>query len=473
MASRTEERSGGNLYSNPKITPKPYQQAILDELEYLPSVALFMGTGSGKTYTSLFKAMDNVTKNLLVVCPARVVEQWKESIRELFPKIEVIAFPKASTANDKNAIIAKFTTHCNGIAIVVSLEVVAKLTSLLTLVDPSWTVIIDESHKIKELGTRRSPVKVTEFVLKLGPKTPYKAILTATPTQKEFGGYVDYFTQLTFLGHLKMPYRAFEERYCIVKQLQIPGQPYPIKKIIGYKNIHELDNLLSTVSRRYVPKFTDGEPENIVEYFDKPKSYIKLNKERWYKDLNLESLTAMRIAKKTLTSGVISGYDKFGQALKYDDNSIKRDWVKGFLEDTDEVIVIFYKYNVELHQLEQVCKDLKKSFITLNGANDHKIEDIKRDDYQVVLAQYNAAGESIDGLQHKSHIVIYYAMPESSLEYKQSLGRIDRIGQEKLPMYYHLVMKGTIDEDIYKMTLNKVEFTEEVLNKLNIERSDV
>lgn len=449
------------------IKPKPYQQAILDELELLPSVALFMGTGSGKTYTSLFKFIDNQTENLLVICPARVVSQWESSIRELLPKLKVLEFPKSSTAKVKDEIIQK--NKSNGVAIVVSLEVVAKLESLLKKVDKTWMIIVDESHKIKELGTQRSPVKVTNFVLKLGPKTPYKAILTATPTQKEFGGYVDYFSQLTFLGHLNMPYRTFEDRYCIVRKLQIPGKPYPIKKIIGYRNTKELENLLSVVSRRYVPKFTDGEPENIVEYFEKPKTYNKLNKERWYQDLNLESLSAMRLAKKTLTSGIITGYDVHGTPLQYDDNDTKRKWVKEFLQDTDETIIIFYKYNIELKQLEEVCKELNLPYIVLNGANKYKIEDIKEKEYKVVLGQYNAAGESVDGLQYKSHIVVYYAMPESSLEYVQSLGRIDRIGQDKLPMYYHLVMKGTIDEDIYKMTLRKVEFNEEVLNKLNIE----
>lgn len=427
-----------------------------------------MGTGSGKTYTSLFKFIDNGTPNLLVVCPARVVSQWEQSIRELLPQIKILEFPKTSTAKVKNEMIEKCNEISKGIGIIVSLEVVAKLDNLLLKVNRDWTIIVDESHKIKELGTSRSPVQVTQAVLKLGTLTPYKAILTATPTQKEFGGYVDYFTQLSFLGHLKMTYRQFEDRYCITRNIQI-GKPYPIKKIVGYRNTKEIENVLSVVSRRYVPKFTDGEPENIVEYFEKPKNYNKLNKERWYKDLNLESLSAMRIAKKTLTSGEVIGYDNFGNHLSYEDNDIKKTWVKEFLQDTDETIIIFYKYNVELKQLEEVCKELKLPHIILNGANKHKVEDIKHKEYKVVLAQYNAAGESVDGLQYKSHIVIYYAMPESSLEYVQSLGRIDRIGQEKLPMYYHLVMKGTIDEDIYKMTLRKVEFNEEVLNKLNIE----
>lgn len=454
------------------ITPKHYQQQILDELEYLPSCALFMGTGSGKTYTSLFKVKDTGTHNLLVLCPARVVDQWQASIPEILPDYTVLQFKKTSNSKEKSNLIGEAPAY--KLAIVVSLEVVAKLKILLDKVDNTWTVIVDESHKIKEAGTKRSPVKVTDMALKIGTKTPYKIILTATPTQKEFGGYVDYYTQLKFLGFMDMKPREFQDRYCRIRKLQIPGRPYPIDKIIGYTRTHELDDILTVVSRRYTPKFTDGDPVDIVEYFRKPSTYKHLQKERVYEKLNLESLSAMRMAKKTLTSGIVTGYDKFKHPLEYVDNTEKRDWVKGFLEDTDETIIIFYKYNIELRQLEEVCKELNLPYIVINGANSHKKADIDTKHYRVVLGQYNASGESIDGLQYKSHIVVYYAMPESSLEYVQSRGRIDRIGQEHLPTYYHLVMKGTIDEDIYKMTLSKVEFNEEVLNRLTLkEGSDV
>ena len=64
--------------------------------------------------------------------------------------------------------------------------------------------------------------------------------------------------------------------------------------------------------------------------------------------------------------------------------------------------------------------------------------------------------------------MVFYSMPDSSLAYRQSLGRIDRIGQTKVPTYYHLIMEKTIDEKIYEMLMSKVEFSEKDLNKLTI-----
>ena len=56
--------------------------------------------------------------------------------------------------------------------------------------------------RIKEYGSLRNPVKVTRKVLQIGEKTLYKIILSATPTQKNKGGYIDYYTQLRFLGYI-------------------------------------------------------------------------------------------------------------------------------------------------------------------------------------------------------------------------------------------------------------------------------
>jgi SNF2 family DNA or RNA helicase len=60
-------------------------------------------------------------------------------------------------------------------------------------------------------------------------------------------------------------------------------------------------------------------------------------------------------------------------------------------------------------------------------------------------------------------------MPESSLTYKQAIGRIDRIGQTKVPMYYYLVMKDTLDDKIYKLIEQKLDFNEDILERLVLE----
>ena len=448
----------------PTFQPRPYQSRILEELKDQPAIALFMGTGTGKTLTSLFRFKKNPTSNLLIICPKKVVTQWEDVIRNFDDTLDIMQFKKTSTANDKNQKIIEDKAD----VIIVNFEIIHKLPALLTVVDKNWTIIVDESHKIKELGTRKSPVKVTKAVLTLGLLSPYKIILTATPTQKSYGGYIDYFTQLKFLGKMPMNLTDFKKHYVMERDLVLPGRPYPIKEIIGYVRAHEIDNILQQVARRYVPKKGDFDPEHIKVKIDRTSSYARTRREMVYEDIILDNVSRKRVGLKTLTGGTISGYNEYREPFTFEDNTNKIDWLEEFLSNTDETVAIYYQYNVELASLEKLMNKLGKKYVIINGNTKDKYEAI-RGNYDVLLGQYQAAAESLDGLQHKSHIAVFYSMPESSLLYKQALGRIDRIGQTKVPIYYYLVMEKTIDEQIFDMIEKKVEFSEEVLDRLLLE----
>lgn len=447
------------------IEPREYQAKILKELRAIPSVGLFMGTGTGKTLTSLMKVNELGVNNLLVLCPAKVVNQWLKVIEKYGKNLNIIDFKPNSSCKIKYEVIKNSVRKRNKV-VVLGIESIFRYQGIENLISDNWCVIVDESHKIKEMGTVRKPVKVTQAVLKIGEKTPYKIILTATPVQKDKGGYIDYYAQLRFLGYINYSLSNFKSRYCIMKKIHPIGLPFPIDVITNYIHTSEIDAILHMCCRRYECKFNDFEPQHNKIELDKPKSYNTTVREKYYEDLDLSNLSQRRIAYKTLCSGMVKGVDIYHNSLEYVDNTIKYDWLKEFISNTDEKIIIFYKYNVELNQLEKLCKDLSKKYIVINGANKRKTEDITSGDYDIILGQFGACGESIDGIQYQSHICVYFSIPESSLEYKQALGRINRDGQEKVPMYYYLVTKDTIEDKIYDLIQSKIEFNEETLNKL-------
>ena len=214
---------------------RDYQKQILDELGCLPSIGLFMKTGSGKTLTSLERFTRNPTPHLLVICPQKIVPQWIDVIKK-HTDIQPCEYNLNWSAARKDGFIANYllddfrTQKC----VVVNFDIMTKM-SFDWAINEDWTIIIDESHKIKNMGTFKKPVKITQKVLELGQLTPYKIILTATPTEKEYGGYIDLYSQLTFLGYLDMSYQLFKNRYCIEEKMQLPGMPFPIKKIVGYQ----------------------------------------------------------------------------------------------------------------------------------------------------------------------------------------------------------------------------------------------
>lgn len=451
---------------------RDYQEQILRELGSVPSIGLFMKTGSGKTLTSLERFTRDPTSNLLVICPQKIVTQWFDEV-EKHTDLCVCRYNMSWSATKKNQQINDFfikqDKQPSNSCVVINFDIVTKM-DWLDLINDNWTIIIDESHKIKNMGTSRSPVKVTQKVLELGQQTTYKIILTATPTEKEYGGYIDLYSQLTFLGYLDMSYTLFQNRYCRIEKMQVPGMPFPIKKITGYRmNLidEEIKPLIKLCCRYFAPKYGDYDPQLLKISIPKAKNYAKMLEDRTYQEITFDNVSAFRIGKKTLISGCVTGTDEYGNKYKYGDNTNKANWLEEFLSNTDDVVSVLYNYNVEKDIIIRVCEKLNKSYIVINGEIKDKPAELKKE-FDVLIGQYEAFGESLDGLQYKCHLMVFYSMPDSSRAYRQSLGRIDRIGQTEMPIYYHLVMQGTIDEKIYEMVQNKVEFSEKDLNELTI-----
>jgi superfamily II DNA or RNA helicase len=449
---------------------RSYQETILEQLKDKKGIGLFMGTGSGKTLTSLMRVKSNPTEKLLIICPQSVVYQWSSVMRKHFGGFSIFSHAKTATTAMIDKLIGAKSNDYN--TFIFNFEKIAKLPSLLKIVDKSWTIIVDESHRIKSYGSPKKPVKVTHSVLKLGEKTPHKILLTATPTQGQFGGYLDYYPQLKFIEAINMTYKEYYNKYVEEVKINYGNSPYPVSKIVGYKYKGEIDEKLALHCKRYIPKFHEQDPEHIKVDIPKAPSYDKIQREFAYKDIMITNVSRKRIALKTIATGNISGLDMYDNHYHYEDNTEKLDWLSDFLQDTDEVVAIFYQYNVELNALERLMQKLGKKYIVINGNTKDKFAEIQRQDYDVVLGQFQAMSESLDGLHLRCHIEIFFAMPESSLIYRQALGRIDRDGQTRLPIYYYLIMENTIEDDIYKMIEKKIEFSERTLNTLLITEAE-
>ena len=449
-----------------KTQLRDYQKTIISDLRHIPAAYFLMGTGTGKTLTSLARYEEDGKGKLLVICPKKIIGQWQEVIEYEFPELKILKIKSKASSSQINSILK---TAANYDVLVLNYEILHKLNNLVHIINKDWTIILDEGHRIRNYGTARNKVKVTQSVLNLGEKTTKKMILTATPTQANYGGYLDYFTQLKFLGYEDRSYKEFYEHHVQYIDINYGTSPYPVKTITGYLNTDKIENLLKKIARRYVPKLGDFEPQHTKVTLEQIPSYKKILKEEAYKDIMITNSARKRVALKTLTSGTIYGQDMTGNHYQYVDNTSKIDWLKDFLTDTDEVVTIFYQYNVELEALKKLMVELNKSYIVINGQTKDAVKEVKRTDYAVIIGQFQAMSESIDGMQHKSHIEVFMTMPESSLTYKQAIGRIDRIGQTKVPMYYYLVMQGTLDEKIYNLIEQKLDFSEKILDKLVME----
>lgn len=446
-----------------KIRLKPYQKRIVYELDGLNARALFMGTGSGKTYTSLFIDKTLKSKNLLIVCPKTIIGQWEESVELILPEMNIMRTAKSWSGARINEELKKLPKTNN--VVIVSMYVIHSLKYLEEILDPTWHIIFDESHRMKSHTTR-----ITKTMLRLGRYTRYKTILSATPTEGDYGGYIDLYTQLSFLGHLNMTRRSFLDTYAYERPLNLPHLRFPVMEITGYRDtVKDLDILLSKIARSYTPKYTDEPAESFKINISRAPKYPTMKHHRNYEDLDFSNPSRLRIAERTITTGTIMGMDAYDNRLTYDDNTRKLDWLEEFLKDQGTPILVFYQYNVELENLKKLAKKLDKKYIVVNGANQNKLDDIRNKEYDLILGQLDACSESIDGLQHKTNIAVYFSLPESSIVARQSTGRLDRMGQKLSPRFYYLIMEKTVDERIWELIKSKTAYSQETLDMLALE----
>ena len=270
---------------------------------------------------------------------------------------------------------------------------------------------------------------------KLKVKTKTKCILTGTPQAK---GYIDYYNQLSFIDVMKMPYKLFTDTFCVFDTQNFNG--FPIKQLIGYKNTRVLDRMIKENCVFFKRDINNEQiPTEIDVKFDKPKKYDYFKKVRIYEDYVADNSSKLFVTLRKICSGNIDDYIVDTQKI---------DWLKDFLEDLNQRVVIFYNFNFERDRIINLLQQMKIPISQYNG-NVKDLTEFKENENGVVLCQYISASLGLNDLV-LSNICIMYSPSLNYTDYIQSKKRIDRIGQTKKPLFYNLYCKGTVEEKILK-----------------------
>lgn len=400
-----------------------YQKKIVDSRKNYESHALFMDMGTGKTITSLALFEQSKLKKILVICIVSKREDWYEEIKTNC-NIEATILDKGTT---KNKELLKNGSN----AYIVNFESCWRLDKdLLNLIDENWFIIIDESHKIKNTKS-----KIGKFVNKLRTKTYAKCILTGTPQNQ---GYIDYYNQLRFIDVFMMKEIEFKREYCVYELSSFGGRY--VNQLVGYKNTQELDRIINencVFFKRDIKN--DMIPTDIYVNIDKHKSYDKFRKDKVFHDVIGDSMSAHRMGLRQMCSGFIKD-------IPIHNN--KKLWLKDFLDNYEDRVVIFYNFNMELEQIKQVCEELHKPYSIYNG----EFKDLTNFEAlgnAVAICNYASASLGLNDLV-LSNVCVMYSPTEDYINFTQSRKRIDRLGQTKKPLFYYLQTKNSIETAIYK-----------------------
>ena len=412
-----------------------HQKQVLDKTRDFKNSGYFLDMGLGKTFVGSEKLKEINNKNNLIVCQKSKIDDWVNHMKNNYDYTVFDLTKKKS--------LDKFLNYDDKKVGVINYELTFRRDELKNLND--FTLLLDESSQIKNEKAKRS-----KFILRLNSKN--NILLSGTPVS---GKYEEIWSQAKLLGW-NISKDTFEKNYLITKKFDY-GIGYPIKRVVGYKNVERLKRKLRSHGACFMK--TDevmSLPEQINQIIDvdNTKEYRVFLKDRII-EVEGEELVGNSSLSRMLYQRKL--------ASEYNENKLKA--FTDLIESTNDKLIVFYNFNNELAKLKELCEKLDKPISVVNGY-EKNLKAYEEENNSVTLIQYQAGAMGLN-LQ-KANKIIYYSLPLSSELMEQSKKRTHRIGQKKTCFYYYLITRNSIDEKIYDVLKKRRDYT----NKLFEEDED-
>ena len=372
----------------------------------------------------------------LVICQKSKIDDWVQHFHDNYNSYLTLDLSNA----------AKFQMFCieaarsiNATVGVINYDLIIRRPELLKIkID---TLMLDESSMIKSDTAKR-----TKTILKI--KTNNVILLSGTPTG---GKYEELYSQLKLLGWHITKSQYYSE---FIKTINIDVGGFKFPKVVGYKNIGRLKRKM----REYGCNFLKTD-----EVFDLPQQIftdVKVTPPKEYKTFiknKIVEIDGAELVGDTTLTAMLYSRQLCGA---YAADKLKA--VADLIESTNDRLIIFYNFNIELFELKKICKALKRPTSEVNGTT-KDLNAYQNDPDSVTLIQYQSGAMGLN-LQLANKI-IYFAPPLSSELYEQSKKRIHRIGQQRPCFYYRLICKSTIETKIYEVLEQRNDYTERLFLK--------
>ena len=377
------------------ITLYKYQEEYFKHVK--PNYIYDMDTGTGKTIMGLHHHQIYFKdKKLLIVAPASKINEggWQRTIAEHYPQI------KYETCT-YNMLSKKYNEY------------------------KDYFVIFDECHRLKNsTGVwGKAGYNLTKIA------SGY-ILLSATPIPNGWEDSINYF---------KM-FGLTKNKTSFIRNNAIVSTDMGYMEIIGWKNENKLKNMWKTISKRLSKEDATDLPPLVFEkiHFKPSNIYKVIKKDRIYENILYDNQMKLR------------------HGLRLNANlKSKIEYIKEFIENTKDNIIVFYNYDEELELLKN---NVEKKIYLCNG----KVKDYpKKNEWDsikntVTFANYKSGSEAVEFTY--ANIIIYFSPTESYTEYYQSYGRCYRNGQKKKVTAYKFVTDDTIEADIYRALDSKEDF---------------
>lgn len=418
---------------------------------------LWLDMGCGKTKVAIDVIRNFAFWRTLIVCPAKVVDVWPEQWERHGPpegfRVEAL---KGDTTRRAHLIEQRIAGQTYPLVFVTNYEAFDRKPMQEVAKDAGFNcVILDEMHRIKDPGGKRS-----KYFSTLGDLVPCRLGLTGTflPNSP-----LDAYAQARFVdaSHFGYSFTRFRSEYAILGGYSVNGQPV---QILGYKNEEDLGRSIKLFAIEVRAEDVQDLPEehmvDLPVVLDEAtrKLYDQLEKEFVMLLESGEEVTAANVLVKVgklqeVTGGAIRNPDT---GLVHKMGTEKRDLLAEKLEDLqpNDPVVVFARFRTDLDNCHEAARMAGRKSLELSGTRNDLKEWQRATGGEVLVAQISSGKEGID--LTRSRFAFYYSLTYQPGEFLQSKKRQHRPGQKaERVTYFHLVAKDTIDEAIWKAIQKK------------------
>ncbi|MEI7718837.1 MAG: SNF2-related protein [archaeon] len=451
----------------------PHQQeGALKILRDLDGRALLADeVGLGKTITAGMVLKECIVRGFvrkaLILTPPSLVNQWKEELstkfdlefKEINKESEWEAAELAIASIDK---VKNFNTQTNEFRHDKAHQIY-------------WDIIIiDEAHKLKDKNTFR-----WKFVDKLQKKR--LLLLTATPFQNDL---IELYNLLSLLrrGHLGT-ISEFRSNFLVDGNERQPLNPRELKRKLSEVMIRRRrDEAKGVKYMKRIPRIQSVEltPAEKRAY-EQVVDLLFLH----YLDFNgvpINTVLAAHAILPKITSSSRSSIEFLENLInnpKYHSSTIEE--AQGILHDfklltidskleklidlvaeiskrdAGTKILLYTKHPATLRYIAETLRKQNFSITEFMGGltPDEKTKRIKEFKEKTQIMVSTETGSEGLNLQFCSNI-INYDLPWNPMAVEQRIGRLDRIGQKKDIYVYNLATKGTMEEHVVDLIINKM-----------------
>ena len=430
--------------------PLEHQKEAIEKLVGSNRFILADDMGLGKTTSTIIAALETGVKKILIICPASLKINWQREIANYTDRSVYISEGK-NFSIEHDFVIVNYDILKN------FYEIKKNNDTLIYQFNPDL-IIVDEAHYIQNGQAQR-----TKLVNDFSKRTEKLWLLTGTPMTSR---PMNYYNLLNLIeSPVAQNWMAYAIRYCQGYQFKAGNRK--VWNTSGASNLEELrDRTSRQVLRRLKTEVLDL-PDKIISpiYLRlKSKLYEGLMGEYydWYKNKTEESKSLTVQFSKLMKVRQVIAEEKINDTIELAQNII----------DQDKKVIIFTNFT---DTLNKIADHFGKQAVRLDGSTSKPQRQYAVDQFQendkikVFVGNLKAAGVGLTLTAAEAVIMNDLSFVPS--DHSQGEDRAFRYGQKNNVSVYYPIFENTIEGVIYDILIKKKSIFETVMGD-NIDRAD-